>query len=79
MAPGLYLGAWIAFLLLAFHLPAHLALRKWFTQSRTIAVPTRWQAQHEGRRANAKPVSGMDATPCRSAVYMLWKVGIVLA
>jgi hypothetical protein len=30
MAPGLYLAVWMLFLLVAFHLPAHLVLSKWF-------------------------------------------------
>lgn len=29
MDPRLYLGLWMVFLLLVFHFPAHLALRRW--------------------------------------------------
>lgn len=36
MAPGLYLPLWMLFLLGAFHLPAHLLLRKWLPQAQTI-------------------------------------------
>jgi hypothetical protein len=33
MSPGIYLVAWMFFLLLVFHLPAHLLLAKWFPKA----------------------------------------------
>jgi fatty acid desaturase len=41
MAPGLYLAVWMFFLLVVFHLPAHLALSKWFPKKAAERQPSR--------------------------------------